>query len=136
MTQEQRQKEANKNLQICWHRLQVICPQLKYEFKVTEQDGDHIDFEINNYPFTVTWGDYYEPASSMVTGMTWVIKYTLSIWNTTAGDRNNPPESIDTELITSKYIGDCIKLALIKTAEIEIDAAMESDINNLEECKS
>ena len=50
MTQEQRQTDANKNLNICWQRLMVVCPYLKYEFKLTEQDEEHIDFECFTTP--------------------------------------------------------------------------------------
>jgi hypothetical protein len=99
------------------------CPVLKREFVLQSKDDESVNFTIDGIPFTVGWGESPAPA---IGGMRWRVVYTLSVWYTTAGGRWHPPETVDTELIDSPSINDCVKKALQTVAGAEIDGALEN----------
>jgi len=123
MNQEERKQHAMRCFGDAFHTLLKVCPLLKKEFKLQSQDEDTMDFTIDNIPFSIGWGETVEPS---IGGMRWVVQFTLSVFHTTWGSRHEPPEVIDTELVTSKSIHVCIRTALLKTFECVMDGALEN----------
>jgi hypothetical protein len=117
------QERVEKDFNGLIKTLTEVCPVLKRKFELEERDEEMLSFSIDGIPFTVGWGEAPTPA---IGGMRWRVVYTLSIWYTTAGGRWHPPETVDTELIDSPSINDCVRKALQTVANAEIDGALEN----------
>ena len=117
------QERVEKDFNGLIKTLTEVCPVLKRKFELQSKDDESVNFTIDGIPFTVGWGEAPTPA---IGGMRWRVVYTLSIWYTTAGGRWHPPETVDTELIDSPSINDCVRKALQTVAGAEIDGALEN----------
>ena len=121
---ERHQNKAQRGLTSILETLTAVCPHLKRKFKIVESNEETIAFEIDRFPFSVTWGETVE---ACIGGMQWVVIFSLSIWHTTHGGRFHPPESIDTPLFDSKDICDCIRVALETVAKEEIRQCLDGN---------
>jgi hypothetical protein len=100
-----------------------LSEKMNRKFTVTDQDYDQVSFTLDNYPFTLAWGETTRPK---IGGIAWVVQFSLSIWHTTSGSRDYPPEDIDTELVTSQTIVDCVRVAFETIAKEDIRIHMEN----------
>jgi hypothetical protein len=98
-------------------------PHMKREFKVVEQDEDHVDFQLDNYDFTLGWSE--APKQSIGRDPRWVVQYSLCIWHTEYGGRSHPPETVDTTLVETESIWDCIRVAYTTVYKDELRQVLE-----------
>lgn len=115
-------QQAAKGFSIFFENLTKVSPHLKRKFLMSQKDEEHIDFSLDGYAFTLTWDE----GKRQSIGREYIVpEYQLCIWHTTFGGRWNPPESIDTTLITTQSIHECITCALETVAKDEIRQCLE-----------
>ena len=98
-------------------------PRTHRKFSVTERDGELINFDLDNYKFTLTWT---EEDINIIGRSIMIPEYQLCTWYSTYGSRYEPPEDVDVTLVTSRNIYDCIKSAFESVAKDEIRQALEA----------
>ena len=123
-TPEERAEQAAKLLKTFSETMVRLAPKMGRCFERTEEDGEQVSFNLDNYPFTLSWGETLKPS---IGRSIWTIQFSLCIWYQTPGSRHSPPEDIDTTLITSQSISDCIRTAFETVAKEEIRCVMEND---------
>lgn len=123
-TQEERAEQAAKGLKEFVATLTRVAPALRRTLHVTEQDDEQVSFELSGYPFTLTWGETTKPS---IGRSVWVVQYSLCIWHQTPGNRWSPPEDVDTTLITSQSLYDCLRTAFETVAKDEVRIVLEND---------
>lgn len=100
-----------------------LAPHLQRIVEVTtEPDEDIISFKLGGYSFSIYW--------ESMTGMPAherAIQYILCIWTQTHGSRYNPPEDIDTTLIKSQSIIECVRVLFETAAKMDIQCVMQND---------
>ena len=101
-----------------------LAPKHERTLNITERSEEEVSFELDNYPFTFTWGVVDRP--SIVRTIP-VVQFSLCIWHTVGGGRWHPPEDVDTTLIESQSVYDCIRVAFETVAKDEIRGIMEND---------
>lgn len=115
--------QAEKGMEKLVQTLKEVCPMLDMTFEVTEQDEDQVSFNIDRIPFSLSWGEC--PAAG-IGGMMWRVVYQLCVWYTTMGTRHDPPETIDTTLVDSAYVGVCVHKALETVFMARVDGVLEN----------
>jgi hypothetical protein len=101
-----------------------LAPKHERCFERTDEDADQVSFNLDGYPFTFSWG---EATTKGIGRLIPTVKFSLCIWHTTPGSRHSPPESIDTTLIESSSVYDCIRVAFETVAKDEIRNILEND---------
>ena len=115
-------EQSAKGFNILVENLRKVSVHLKREFAVTQKDDEIIYFGIDNFPFSLSWG---ESTRKTIGREVIVPEYQLSIWHTVGGGRWHPPENVDTTLITTQDIHQCITCALETVAKEEIRQCLE-----------
>ena len=95
---------------------------LKRNFVVNNSDADGVSFILDGYSFTFSWG---ETTRVPIGRSRWIVQYTLCVWSETQGGRWNPPEQVDTTLVTDQSINACVRVAFETVAKDEIRQALE-----------
>lgn len=124
MTPEERQQFATRMMTGARDTLRKISPSLKVEFVQRDLNDDYFDFTLNNIPFSISWS---ESLGHSILGVDFVVQFSLCVWHETNGSWFNPPESIDTELVVTRYINECVKKALMTVFESEINVVLENN---------
>jgi len=93
-------------------------------FERTQHDEELVSFNLDGYAFTLSWGEVNKPSIGRTVP---VVQFSLCIWHTVGGGRWHPPEDVDTTLIESQSIYDCIRVAFETVAKEEIRINMEND---------
>ena len=76
---------------------------LNVEFSVTNEDDDMIDFEMDGYHFSLSWGEILKDWIGDI--RVWAVEYQLAVYHTINNfSRDNPPEEVDTTLLDSTSI--------------------------------
>ena len=111
--------------------LKLACKILKREFIVNDQDSEFINFEIDKYRFTMHVGEEEQKIGfKSVTNEL----YSLCVWHTINNySRDTPPEDVDTQLIKTYNLNECIKCVLETVAKEEIRQALENVFFELNE---
>ena len=94
------------------------------EWLVIDRDNDQVTFTLDNYRFTFSWEIAYKPVIGRAVP---VPLFSLCAWHQTMGNRHTPPEDIDTSLVTSQSVYDCIRVAFETVAKEEIRMILEND---------
>jgi hypothetical protein len=121
-TPTERAEIAAKGMKDFVDTMKLGAERLKRNLVITDTDADCVNFTVDNYPFTLSWGETTRPSIGRAV---WIVQYTLCIWNETQGSRWNPPETIDTTLITSQCLNACVRCAFETVAKEEIRQALE-----------
>ncbi len=121
-TQTDRAEQAAKGIADFTKTMTYGANRLKRNFVVTDSDADGVSFTLDGYSFTLSWGETTKPA---IGRSVWIVQYTLCIWSETSGGRWNPPEAVDTTLITNQSINACVRAAFETVAKDEIRQALE-----------
>ena len=100
-----------------------LAPMHERCFETTQRDEELVSFTLDEYPFTLSWVEIDKPSIGHNVP---VIMYSLCIWHTVGGGRWHPPETVDTTLIESQSVYDCIRVALETVAQEEIRLTMEN----------
>ena len=105
---------------------------LKYGLEVTSSDEEEINFTIaGRYAFTFTGGEPWVPDDRKPEVP---VSYQLCIWHQVGGGRHSPPEMVDTPLIDSDVMRECVVVAFETVAKEQIRQAMEDiTIERIEE---
>lgn len=109
-TFESRQELAKKGFDTFIKVMEKACSALKKEFKLRERDDEHIDFELDRYDLSLVWCEKQE--TILIGTKIWLVEYQLLIWHTSPGNYWNPPEAVDTELLTSQNLYACAQKAI------------------------
>ena len=116
------EEQAREGFDILVKNLKATCPHLKRDFRVADRDDTSMNFSIDRYAFTLAW----EPTTRKGIGRDYdVPEYGLYIWHTVGGSYWNPPEAVDTTLIETQSIHQCITCALETVAKDEIRQCLE-----------
>lgn len=120
---QRNQEVAKTGFNLFLEVMPKACEHLKREFKLKERDSEELYFEVDNYPFSLTW----EETTQMAIGREIkVVKYQLSIWKTVGGGRWHPPEEVDEIVVSSGSVFECMR-EVFKTISVEeINNTLES----------
>lgn len=120
------EEQSKKGLAMFKKDMATLCSHIgmpNYDFKVTEEDSEHIDFELNGVPFTVDWNIGKRQSIGRELP---IVLFRLSVWNEDGGGRWHPPEWIDKQVVESQCISDIMKAAIIVLVENQINGCLES----------
>lgn len=115
--------QAKKGMDGLIHTLEKVSPTLSIEFKVTDRNEEQVTFDLDGIPFTLTWGECPTPG---IGGVRWDVIYQLCVWHTTMGTRHEPPEEIDTTLIDSRCVSECVRKALETVFMSRVNGVLEA----------
>ena len=122
MTEKQFAENARQSMASFVQAMKMTAYRLETPIEFTDQDDEQVSFTLSGYNFTLTW-DVGE--RECIGGKRPVIQFTLCVWYMTSGNRMNPPESIDTTLVTDQSINACVRCAFETVAKDEIRQALE-----------
>ena len=119
--------QRDRDIQSFIDRMTKVCIPLKRTFVMGAEErlNDEITFLIDEFPFSMTW-ELQEYKTIGIFQPKYV--FNLYIWETVGiGNRNHPPEDVDTELAGKTDISSIIQIALLTVAKEDIRLAMESE---------
>jgi hypothetical protein len=120
---QRNQEVANKGFNLFIAVMPKVCESFKREFTLKEMDSEELHFEVDNYPFSLTWNTKEQAAiGRMIT----VVEYQLSIWKTVGGGRWHPPENVDETIASTGSVWECMKEVFKRISVEEISNALES----------
>ena len=101
-----------------------LAPKHDRQVGITDRDADQVSFHLDGYPFTLSWEVFNRPCIGRTVP---VVQFALCIWHQTHGSYWDPPEDVDTTLVESQSVYDCIRVALETVAKEEIRLSIEND---------
>ena len=94
-----------------------------HHFSITDADDEQIEFEVGNYPFSLTWS---EGKRRSIGRKVPIVLFQLIVWGQTAGGRWHPPEWIDTQLSENQGVSDLMREVFLFLAREKINGCMEN----------
>lgn len=116
-------EQAAKGLAAFKKDMAKLCEMMQHHFSVTDEDSEHIDFELGNVPFSVTWSVGERQAIGRKIP---VVYFQLIIWSQTMGGRWHPPEWHDSQVAESQSISDLMREAILCLVKDEINGCLET----------
>jgi hypothetical protein len=120
--------QRDKDIQFFIDRMTKVCIPLKRTLFMEERNEDEITFYIDGFSFSMDWELNFRPYIGYVGRFQGKYVFNLRIWETVGiGNRNHPPEDVDTELVSKTDINSIIQIALLTVAKEDIRLAMENE---------
>jgi hypothetical protein len=101
----------------------MFCKMMKSDYKLGENDSENIEFEVEGFPFSLTWSIGERRCIGRTVP---IVLYQLSVWHETHGGYWNPPEWVDNQICESQGVYDMMRAAFRCLLENQMSGIMET----------
>jgi hypothetical protein len=117
------EETARKGFERFKSEMPELCRMMEFNYGLDSFESDGVDFLLDGIHFTLTWEESERKAIGRNIP---VVMFQLSVWHTTWGSRWEPPESIDTLIVSSQSVYDVMREAILCVVKNKMDGCLES----------